>query len=358
MNQASLGSQLLSMHPTSNFQSRCDKAARNSNGNVAQQLLREILPLVRVSGAQVSFGPVERTRAACDLYANCRRFGLPTFFFTLAPDYRDPLTIRLGISRPTYSGFPYKDDDFREALHNWDIAGRPGNLIFQTDFRISPINTTSKIQDIVRKNATAQSIVYMSMLKAVFEGLLGISMDEHVKKTVPLSSRKNGIFGRARAASMSTECQGRGTLHGHCLAWVELTPQVIQRFLVDYDRLCPEPLHIFPRCFYFPPIRELIKSSPGIVLKASSMAWQVWIAYQIVRIKEDDYYKCVKDTAHVLARDSHNGMIDAFRIVARELFYSEPNSRACLWSTLEMADKFESQTLGMARTMRIWLHRS
>ena len=69
----------------------------------------------------------------------------------------------------------------------------------------------------------------MSMLKAVFEGLLGISMDEHVKKTVPLSSRKNGIFGRARAASLSFECQGRGTLHGHCLAWVELTPQVLQR---------------------------------------------------------------------------------------------------------------------------------
>ena len=88
------------------------------------------------------------------------------------------------------------------------------------------------------------------------------------------------------------------------------------------------------------------------------MAWQVWIAYQIVRIKEDDYYKCVKDTAHVLARDSHNGMIDAFRIVARELCYSEPNSRAYLWSTLEMADKFESQTLGMAGTMRTWLHRS
>jgi len=28
---------------------------------------------------------------------------------------------------------------------------------------------------------------------------------------------------------LSTECQGQGTLHGHCLAWVELTPQVLQR---------------------------------------------------------------------------------------------------------------------------------
>jgi hypothetical protein len=215
-----------------NFQSRCDESARNPNGTVAKQLLREILPLVRVAGADVSFGPVERARAACDLYANCRRFGLPTFFFTLAPDYRDPLTLRLGISKPIYSGFPYddgKNEDggggYQDALHTWDINGRPGNTIYQTEYKI----TTSHLQDIVRKNATAQAIVYMSMLKAVFEGLLGISMDKHIKKSIPLSSRPIGIFGRTRAASLSTECQGRGTLHGHCLAWVKLTPLVLQR---------------------------------------------------------------------------------------------------------------------------------
>ena len=75
----------------------------------------------------------------------------------------------------------------------------------------------------VCKKATAQSIVYMSLMNAVFEGLLGTPMDQHVKKTVPLSSRAIGIFGWTRAASLSTECQGRGTLHGHCLAWVELS---------------------------------------------------------------------------------------------------------------------------------------
>jgi hypothetical protein len=215
-----------------NFQSRCDEAARNPNGTVAKQLLRDILPLVRVSGANVPFGPVERARAACDLYANCRRFGLPTFFFTLAPDYRDPLTLRLGISRPIFSGFPYNDGKdvngnggYQDALHTWDINGRPCNTIYETEYKI----TTSHLQDIVRKNATAQAVVYMSMLKAVFEGLLGISMDEHIKKSIPLSSRRMGIFGRTRAASLSTECQGRGTLHGHCLSWVELTPQVLQR---------------------------------------------------------------------------------------------------------------------------------
>jgi len=141
-----------------------------------------------------------------------------------------------------------------------------------------------------------------------------------------------------------------------------------KKFL-DYDRFYPGPLHILPRCFYFPPKRDLKSPSPEIVLEASSMAWQIWIAYEgwedlfsdsdnDSESDQDSYYECVKDTAHVLARDSHNGMIDAFRIVARELFYSEPNSRACLWSTLEMADKFESQTLGMARRMRGWLHRA
>jgi hypothetical protein len=174
-----------------NFQSRCDESARNPNGTVAKQLLREILPLVRVAGAEVSFGPVERARAACDLYANCRRFGLPTFFFTLAPDYRDPLTLRLGISKPIYSGFPYddgKNEDggggYQDALHTWDINGRPGNTIYQTEYKI----TTSHLQDIVRKNATAQAIVYMSMLKAVFEGLLGLSTSDNLAFNFLLSS--------------------------------------------------------------------------------------------------------------------------------------------------------------------------
>ncbi|KAL3788152.1 hypothetical protein ACHAW5_006600 [Stephanodiscus triporus] len=144
---------------------------------------------------------------------------------------------------------------------------------------------------------------------------------------------------------------------------------------VDYDTFYREhtvgPLHVLPRCFYFPPRRELSSPSPDSIQKASTLAWQVWAnnegwedLYSDPDSDSDSdpdpesYYECVKCTAHALACDAHNGMIDAFRIAARSLFYSEPTSRACLWSTLILADKYESETLRMASSMHRWIHRA
>ena len=144
-----------------------------------------------------------------------------------------------------------------------------------------------------------------------------------------------------------------------------------RRFL-DYDTFYREhtvgPLHVLPRCFYFPPRRELKRPSPDMIRKASTLAWQVWAnnegwedLYTDPYSEDSDmdspmgHHECVKITAHVLACDANNGMIDAFRIAARGLFFSEPTSRACLWSTIEMADKYECEMVRMANAMRGWI---
>ena len=51
-----------------------------------------------------------------------------------------------------------------------------------------------------------------------------------------MSSHPPGIFGQSRAAANETECQGRGDLHGHSLAWTVLTPEVLQ-FVANKERL-------------------------------------------------------------------------------------------------------------------------
>ncbi len=141
-----------------------------------------------------------------------------------------------------------------------------------------------------------------------------------------------------------------------------------KRFL-DYDVFYGEhivgPLHVLPRCFYFPPRRELRCPSPDTIRKASTLAWQVWASNEgwedlysdpdSDSDSDSDSHERIKYTAHVLACDAHNGMIDAFRIAARELFFSEPTSRACLWSTIEMADKYEDEMVKMANAMRGWI---
>ena len=80
------------------FQARCDTAAENPNVPVSRKLLHYILTHIRVASGNVPYGPAEQAMSISYLYAMCYRFGLPTFFFTFAPNYMDPLTIRIAIS--------------------------------------------------------------------------------------------------------------------------------------------------------------------------------------------------------------------------------------------------------------------
>ena len=120
------------------FQERCDRAAENPNGPVARNLLHDILPHIRVAGGNVPFGPAERAMSISELYAMCYRFGLPSFFFTFAPNYMDPLTIRIAIRTiNTTSGFPSEDGGFLDFLQDWDERGCPGNMVFETIISIT-----------------------------------------------------------------------------------------------------------------------------------------------------------------------------------------------------------------------------
>ncbi len=173
------------------FQMRCDEAARNPNGPVAQRLLRDMMPLLRISGGHVPYGPAERERCISELYAICRCFGLPTFFFTFAPDYTQPQVLRIAISQPKFSGFPAEDEGFIEALCNWGENGRPENSIFDNRFSV----TDTHLRNLVRDNGAARAMAYMPMKTAIFTALFGIQEDKLLKKTVPLSSRSPGMFG-------------------------------------------------------------------------------------------------------------------------------------------------------------------
>jgi hypothetical protein len=64
------------------------------------------MPLLHISGGHVPFGPAEHGQCISELYATCHRFGLPTLFFTFAPDYMQPQVIPIAISKATFSGFP------------------------------------------------------------------------------------------------------------------------------------------------------------------------------------------------------------------------------------------------------------
>jgi hypothetical protein len=152
----------------------------------------------------------------------------------------DPLTIRIAISNiNTSSGFPSEDGCFLDFLQDWDERGCPGNMVFENIISI----TAPHLRKIVHADDIARENIYMCMKKALFQGLFGIHEDNDIKKSVPLSSCPPGIFGQTRAGANATECQGRGDLHGHSLAWTVLTPEV-QQFVANKERLAAKVCEI------------------------------------------------------------------------------------------------------------------
>ena len=155
---------------------------------------------------------------------------MPTWFFTFAPDYTDPFTIRIAViknwprsSKPP-PGFPAEDGGFMAALWDWDERGCPESTVFELEYENTLTISNPILCDIFCDGGTARANIYLSIKKAVFQALFGIQEDQDIKNTVPLSSRPEGIFGRTRASLLSTECQGCGDLHGHTTVWTELTP--------------------------------------------------------------------------------------------------------------------------------------
>ena len=153
------------------------------------------MPLVRFSGEPVPFGPAERARSIADANAMVYRFGPPTWFFTFAPDYNDPFTIRLSVianrsrSSEPPPGFPAEDGGFMAALRDWDERGHPESTVFELGFENTFSISNPILRNIICEGVTARANIYLSIKKAIFKALFGIQEDQDIKKTVALSSR-------------------------------------------------------------------------------------------------------------------------------------------------------------------------
>ena len=67
------------------FIADCVVAEKDPDSVEAKELVQEIAPLIRVAGAHVPWGPLERLSATHHLYALYHTFGPPAFFITFAP---------------------------------------------------------------------------------------------------------------------------------------------------------------------------------------------------------------------------------------------------------------------------------
>ena len=176
------------------FRERLQKAIENTEGKEAKEILSNLLPLIKVSGSSIPYGPTEKTSATSKLYAMVHALGPPTWFVTVSPSDMDSVLLIRHTGHGDYEGFSIPD-----------------------------LNTRRKIAS---ENPTASAKFFMTLLDSLFTNLYKCPVSKHARSTP--DSFKKGALGKMVAHFGSIETQGRGALHYHAVVWTTLTPKLLE----------------------------------------------------------------------------------------------------------------------------------
>jgi hypothetical protein len=201
-------------HPQ--FEQTMLTAIANPSGAVAKKVMKLILPIIRIGGCTVPFGPGESAHAMSTLYAKVHMYGPPSIFITFSPpDMDHVLTLRLAT----------------EAKSNEDEHVKGTNFL---DVNLPIFPDLCKRMEMVASNPAAAARIYKKLVDAVLECLFVLPIGSSHKKTKPLSDRPPCVFGcHLTAMSLVTETQARGSLHGHACGFGGLLPWLLQCIAED-----------------------------------------------------------------------------------------------------------------------------
>ena len=117
-----------------------------------------------------------------------------------------------------------------------------------------------------------------------------------------------------------------------------------RKFFADDSRTVRGPpsvgsLFLLPGCFYFPLQGGLSRMSGDDIAEASSLAASIMGAYKWILREGDEaehFNRIVEKKAMEMLEED---FIDAFRVVARELFFESKFMRDVLWKIISTADE-------------------
>jgi len=178
----------------------------------SQTLMSKIMPLLRVGGTSVPFGPVQRSIAVSNLCSMMQFFGLPAWFITVSPSDLDS-TIILQLASP--------------LINNKDPM--------QCRFVVPTFNVRLET---LANNPAAAADVFIRQISAIFECLVALPLHHHLKQShSPIEERRQGIFGVPIAHFCAIEVQGRGSLHVHFIVMGGISPDVLQHLVNNREYL-------------------------------------------------------------------------------------------------------------------------
>jgi hypothetical protein len=210
------------------FEKTLEVAAANPESSEADEVLRRVQPFIRTVGKNVPFGPMERANGITALYAMTHRYSYPNVYYTIALDeVHSALVVRF--SYPSTNNVdPVK---FLEALRQNKEYYTNGQKVGVQHVEVQVPITNMHLHRLVAANPVAASGVFQLTTEAFMTELLGmppLNGYGTTKRTVPLGSRRPGIFARLLAHYMVVEVQGRLSLHGHGVCWGVLKAAALQ----------------------------------------------------------------------------------------------------------------------------------
>ena len=207
---------LADMYNNPKFKEELTYAVENPNTREGKFLYNKLNKMMRLSGAAVPWGAIERTQTLSKMYALSHYFGLYTYFVTISPaDAHNAFIIR--ISNTILGVKVNEEDDIEIEVPLIDSENADNTISYSDRIRI------------LCENPVAQAEMYKRLIDAVCTHLFGIPPSHQTKQNLPIMSlRKIGLFGKMMAFCLVTEAQGRGTPHGHTVAVTEMTPKMLR----------------------------------------------------------------------------------------------------------------------------------
>ena len=199
------------------FAVQLEEASKNPTAESSILLLKKINVHIKSCTTRIPFTAAQRAASLMNLIAMQYMFGLPSIFFTYAPDdVNGILNLRLSLPQKGNSEFPADGTGFPEAIINNDAT-----------FHQVPI-APHNLRILLARGPVSAAEIFRLLTEAVFSILLGTPTEHSSKRTVPLSDRKAGVFGTPVASFGCVEEQARGSLHLHVVYWGSLPTQLLQ----------------------------------------------------------------------------------------------------------------------------------
>jgi len=208
-----------------------------AEGGVASEkekdhLKKVLLPHLIIPGARIPNGPLARRACLQQLYSMLFFLGMPSVFWTLAPDDTHS-SIACRLSFPSTSNAPgtfpadANAEGFIQAFAEGTVLkGVPGYAGVDIDLRSEALLRQ------VAANPIAACESFYGIANHVLSDLLKTPDHRHKKKSEP-GARLMGLFGTPYGTFAVIEVQGRGALHIHLLHWGAYSPEVMQKAAAD-----------------------------------------------------------------------------------------------------------------------------